>query len=111
MSWAAPSRSSPITPPGSGTTPAATSPTLQFLDVALLVDDPTLLTDYTRWLVDLLDRRGVPQAAVTASLDALAAAIRTHGGELPRATSMLEAARGTLDDDRRQAAAGALPHR
>lgn len=85
--------------------------TLQFLDVALLVDDPTVLTDYTRWLVELLDRRGVPQAAVTASLDALAAAIRTHGGELPRVMSMLEAARGTVDDDRRQAAAGALPHR
>lgn len=56
---------------------------LQFVTVALDVDDTTVLTDFLGWLVGLLSVRGVQTNAVAAGLEALAAELdpdleRTH---------------------------------
>ena len=63
--------------------------TLQFLDAALLVDDPTLFTEYVDWLTALLTHRGVPADAVARSLTVLRSAI---GADLPRARALLDLA-------------------
>lgn len=65
--------------------------TVQFLDAALLVDDPTLLTDYVVWLGTLLEHRGVPGQVVDRSLQVLRAML---GPDVPRARWMLDQALG-----------------
>lgn len=50
---------------------------LQFVEVTLLVDDHRLFTDFTTWLHDLLEARGVPPTALRTSLHALADTLPT----------------------------------
>lgn len=49
---------------------------LDFLAAALLVDDPRLMRHFTEWLCGVLEVRGVPRSAVTASYDALGEQVR-----------------------------------
>lgn len=67
---------------------------LRFVEVALDVDDTTVLTDFLGWLVGLLSVRGVPTKAVTAGLDALAAEVDP---DLERTQELLALARRSVD--------------
>ena len=60
--------------------------TLQFLDVALLVEDPDLFREYAAWLDALLTHRGVPPGVLQTSFDAIA---RSLGSDLVHARAML----------------------
>lgn len=60
--------------------------TLQFLDVALLVEDPGLFREYAAWLDVLLTHRGVPPGMLRTSFDAIA---RTLGADLVHAQGIL----------------------
>lgn len=60
---------------------------LQFIDTTLLVDDHRVFTDFTTWLHDLLEARGVPDIVLRASLDAVA---HTLPADLSHAHAVLE---------------------
>lgn len=60
--------------------------TLRFLQAALLVEDPELFHEYSRWLSLLLERRGVPPGVVRTSYDALAEVV---GPDRPVTRAML----------------------
>lgn len=65
---------------------------IDFLAAALLVDDETLFTSFTGWLVEVLRVRGVPPRATAGGYDALATALTG----LPRAVRLLAAGRALL---------------
>lgn len=60
---------------------------LQFIDTTLLVDDHRVFADFTTWLHDLLDARGVPDIVLHASLDTIAS---TLPADLSHAHAVLE---------------------
>jgi methanogenic corrinoid protein MtbC1 len=62
---------------------------LQFCSAALIVDEPGVFDEFTRWLRGLLAVRGVPAAAIRASYQALA---KTLGAGFPATVAMLAAA-------------------
>lgn len=64
--------------------------TLQFLETAMLVDDPSLVVDYVTWLDQLLVNRGLPAHVLPVSLEVLGEVL---GDELSRARAMLRIAR------------------
>lgn len=66
-------------------TRADLSSILDFLEAALLVDDPTVLTDMLGWLVAVLSHRGVPRRVVAPGLAALATAL----DDVPAARDLL----------------------
>lgn len=68
--------------------------TLQFLETALLVDDPSLFGDYITWLGSLLTHRGLAAHVLPTSLEVLSQVI---DGNHPRSQRMLSAARATTD--------------
>lgn len=53
-------------------TRADLSSILEFLEAAVLVDDPSVITDLLRWLSHVLESRGVPASVLPPSLEALA---------------------------------------
>lgn len=86
-------------PAVSGYTPAQLDSTISdlgyivdFLAAALYVDDGTLFSEFTDWLVAILASRGVPPAAVALTLDHYGQ--RLH--DFPRAAGFLATARGAL---------------
>ena len=61
---------------------------VRFLAAARLVDDDAVFTEFSGWLRELLESRGVPAAALAAGLEVLAPLVRAvddHAGELARA--------------------------
>jgi hypothetical protein len=62
---------------------------LQFCSAALIVDEPGVFDEFTRWLRGLLAVRGIPAAAIRASYQALA---KTLGAGFPATVAMLAAA-------------------
>jgi methanogenic corrinoid protein MtbC1 len=68
---------------------------LSFADVALLVDDPNVLTDVVTWLADLLAARGLPPHVMDETLQALRSVL---GTDLPVVEAWLELAGLTLAD-------------
>ena len=60
--------------------------TLRFVEAALLVEDPTLFTEYAAWLRSLLEHRGVPVDVLRTSFDALADAV---GSDLVESRALL----------------------
>lgn len=67
--------------------------TVQFLAAAMLAGDDTVFTEYVDWLQRLLANRGVPETALRAGLDALAAVLP---GVSPEAVRLLELGSRTL---------------
>ncbi|GIJ76797.1 Methanogenic corrinoid protein MtbC1 [Micromonospora phaseoli] len=65
---------------------------LDFLAAALYVDDGTLFTEFVEWLVTILDSRGVPAAAVEATLGHYVRVLH----DFPRATGYLQQGRAAL---------------
>ncbi|BCJ56642.1 cobalamin B12-binding domain-containing protein [Micromonospora endophytica] len=65
---------------------------LDFLAAALYVDDGSLFTEFVDWLVTILDSRGVPAAAVLATLEHYADTLH----DFPRAVRYLRDAGATL---------------
>lgn len=53
-------------------TRADLSSILEFLEAAVLVDDPSVIIDLLRWLSQVLESRGVPASVLPPSLEALA---------------------------------------
>ena len=68
--------------------------TLQFLETALLVGDPSLFTDYVAWLDPLLTSRGLPPHVLPTSLAVLGDVV---GGDRTRSRGMLHAARAAVE--------------
>lgn len=68
---------------------------LKFADIALFVDDPTVLTDLVSWLDALLTGRGLPAIVMQQTLEALHEAV---GTELTVVRAWLELARIGLSD-------------
>jgi methanogenic corrinoid protein MtbC1 len=66
---------------------------LSFADVALLVDDPSILSDVVIWLDDLLAARGLPPQVMDETLQALRSVL---GTDLPVVEAWLELAGLTL---------------
>lgn len=58
---------------------------VDFLSIALYVDDPELFTGFLEWTAGVLSARGVPAATLTPTLDVLAHELR----DLPRARAIL----------------------
>lgn len=56
-------------------TRADLSSILEFLEAAVLIDDPSVATDLLRWLSQVLESRGVPASVLPPSLAALTAAL------------------------------------
>ncbi|MER7851804.1 B12-binding domain-containing protein [Streptomyces bacillaris] len=67
---------------------------VEFLGVALYTDSDDLFTDFIRWTAAVLTARRVPARSLRPALDALAAELK----DFPRATRMLDRARGHLDE-------------
>ncbi|MEU4746187.1 cobalamin-binding protein, partial [Actinosynnema sp. NPDC023658] len=65
---------------------------VDFFAAALYTDDDTLFTGFLTWTAEILDARGVPARHLPPALTLLAAERRAF----PRATRILEAARGEL---------------
>ncbi|MEV4202546.1 cobalamin B12-binding domain-containing protein [Micromonospora globbae] len=65
---------------------------LDFLAAALYVDDGSLFTEFVRWLVTVLTSRGVPAAALAATLEHYGGVLR----EFPRAAGFLDRGRALL---------------
>jgi methanogenic corrinoid protein MtbC1 len=68
---------------------------LSFADVALLVDDPSILSDIVTWLDDLLAARGLPPQVMDETLQALRSVL---GTDLPVVAAWLELAGLELAD-------------
>lgn len=65
---------------------------VDFLCAALYVDDATLFTEFVGWLVEILDGRGVPSAAVALTLTHYAQVLR----DFPRAERFLHEGRALV---------------
>ena len=64
---------------------------LDFLAAAVMVEDPGLFEEFVAWLRVVLESRGVPRQALTASLDVLADVLRASGPDLSVAVGLLTA--------------------
>ncbi|MCK2218754.1 cobalamin B12-binding domain-containing protein [Actinomadura sp. ATCC 31491] len=75
---------------------------VDFLRAAAYVEDPTLFTSFAGWMARMLTARGVPEPALPAALDAMAARL----ADLPHARAALARARGAAPAGVRRAGRG-----
>jgi hypothetical protein len=77
---------------------------VRFLSAAMMMDDPTVFTEFLDWLQDLLAHRAVPSLPLVAGIEALRPLVKDIG---PEAAVLLDVGRRMLVD--RPSDDGAVP--
>lgn len=76
---------------------------IRFVDITLLLEDPTIFTEFTAWLAQLLTSRGLPTSVTVATVRILREVV---GRDLPAAHDLFTHAIAQLEDERERSTEG-----